>query len=173
MIVRACFVSITRYKSMKKTIFAAIFLSASMQVVADCALNPEVRQDNIAETICDSEWLDEVRPPSSYTNAIKRTLVKRLGLPPTREVLKQFELDHKCPLSSGGHPYSEENLALQEWKGPLGAYAKDGVERKVARRVCAGEMTLDEAQTIFLTDEWKNMVKGAVSSNLSNQEEVQ
>ncbi len=36
------------------------------------AINPQVTQANIAETICVSGWTRTVRPPREYTSALKR-----------------------------------------------------------------------------------------------------
>jgi hypothetical protein len=34
-------------------------------------LNPDVTQANIRSTICRHGWTDTIRPPTSYTNALK------------------------------------------------------------------------------------------------------
>jgi hypothetical protein len=35
-------------------------------------VNPTVTQSNIQDTICKSGWTATIRPPASYTNALKK-----------------------------------------------------------------------------------------------------
>jgi hypothetical protein len=48
-----------------------------------------------------------------------------------------------CPLGLGGHPTSPGNLWLQSWPE---AALKDRDELRLHREVCAGRMTLEQAQ---------------------------
>ena len=61
--------------------------------------NPLVNQGNIHQTICVSGWTKTVRPPTSYTNKIKRTLMITLHLPGKAS---DYELDHELSIEDGG-----------------------------------------------------------------------
>jgi hypothetical protein len=120
---------------------------------ANLPLNPEVTQATIGQTICVPGWTKTVRPPTSYTNRIKKRLIRKLELPP--ELLVDFELDHRIPLALGGAPSDPQNLLLQEWDE---ATEKDAVEACLARAVCAGTISLDEARRRIWTD-WRAAAK--------------
>jgi hypothetical protein len=117
-----------------------IFLALAVAMV----LNPDVTQATIYQTICVPGWTKTVRPPAGYTHAIKRQLVQ----PGDR--LSAYELDHWIPLGLGGAPYDRRNLILQ----PLPeARRKDRLEAKLHEAVCAGRMSLPDAQ--LRIDAWK------------------
>lgn len=113
-------------------------------------LNPEVTQASIGETICLTGWTKTVRPPASYTNTIKRQRVLDLGLP--LELIGDFQLDHRIPLSLGGAPSDPRNLELMDLDE---AEEKDEVERCLPRVVCRGRVTLAEAQRAIWSD-WRD-----------------
>ena len=56
---------------------------------------------------------------------------------------QDYELDHLIPLGLGGHPTSVNNLWLQPWTE---AAMKDRDELRLHREVCAGRVTLEQAQ---------------------------
>jgi hypothetical protein len=172
--------------------------------------NREVTQNNIQDTICVPGWTKTVRPPVSYTNAVKRLLwvdeasarecvVKTHAgydasddaaawtqavndcagqLHATKaelsdedaEHLAQYELDHKFPLTGGGHPYDIRNLWLQPWSCKKqetaapdfecvgneseAAEVKDKVEVKLNRAICVDGRPLRSAQREFAKG-WK------------------
>lgn len=104
------------------------------------ALNPDVTQATIADTICRVGWTDTVRPPASYTTPLKRLDMARYGLSGPH---MDFRYDHMVPLSLGGHPTDPANL----WPQPVAdSYRKDGDTRRLRVRVCAGELRLAAAQ---------------------------
>jgi hypothetical protein len=103
-------------------------------------LNPSVNQGNLAETVCRQGWTKTVRPPARYTNRLKQQQMKALGL---RGKRSSFEEDHWLPLELGGDPRDPRNLYPQPWPE---ARRKDVVETALHREVCAGRMTLREAQ---------------------------
>ena len=103
-------------------------------------LNPVVTQATIGATICKHGWTRTVRPPVSYTNALKaRQLAQyRLRGPPSA-----FQEDHLISLELGGNPTDPRNL----WPEPYPrAAAVDQIENDLNHRVCAGSLTLVEAQ---------------------------
>lgn len=114
------------------------------------AVNPAVTQANIHETICVPGWTRTVRPPSSYTNRLKRQQIKAWRLKDKNPA--HFEEDHLVALSSGGHPTDPRNLWPQSYAARCGARIKDMLELHLQRKVCAGEITLVEAQKALASD---------------------
>ena len=119
-------------------------------------VNPAVTGDNIYDTICIPGWSAMVRPPVSYTNKVKKQRLQEIGL--GMDSSPEYELDHRIPISVGGHPRDLRNLALQEWDGPNGAHAKDVVEARMHRMVCDGKIELRVAQRC-LARSWQNCPK--------------
>jgi len=114
------------------------------------AINEDITQDNIQQTICVSGWTATVRPSTVYTNGVKKKLLREQGLPVADAA--RYELDHFIPLSLGGHPRKVENLWLQPWEGRWGAKTKDRLERKLQALVCSGAMMLSQAREAIRTD---------------------
>jgi len=116
--------------------------------------DPRVTQDNILETICVSGYTKKVRPPTLYTNALKRRQIGEYGYADTNPA--DYEEDHLIPLELGGHPTDPRNL----WPEPLHdpahpAGAKDDIENSLHNKVCSGLMTLVAAQTAVATN-WES-----------------
>jgi hypothetical protein len=102
------------------------------------AVDPHVTQETIHGTICQRGYTAQVRPPRQFTHAVKRRLINgHPGAP------QDYELDHLIALGLGGHPTSSNNLWLQSWPD---AATKDRDELRLHREVCAGRMTLEQAQ---------------------------
>ena len=103
-------------------------------------LNPAVTQATIGATVCKRGWTRTVRPPVSYTNALKARQLRQYGLrgPPSA-----FQEDHLISLELGGNPTDPRNL----WPEPYPrAAAVDRIENELNARVCAGSLTLADAQ---------------------------
>jgi hypothetical protein len=103
-------------------------------------VNSAVTQATIRATICKRGWTRTVRPPVSYTNALKaRQLAQyRLRGPPSA-----FQEDHLISLELGGNAADPRNL----WPEPYPRAATvDQIENELNHRVCAGSLTLAEAQ---------------------------
>ena len=104
------------------------------------ALNPDVTQATIHATICVHGWTRTVRPPSSYTSALKEEQLRRFGLrgPPSA-----YQEDHLISLELGGDPTDPRNL----WPEPYPRAAQvDRIENELNASVCSGELSLAEAQ---------------------------
>jgi hypothetical protein len=110
------------------------------------AADPAVTQDNARTTICVSGYTTRVRPPVSYTDALKRDLVRRYGLSGS---LSGYELDHLVPLEVGGAPRSVRNLWPEARAQHPGAGEKDHLENLLHTRVCNGSIALADAQRLF------------------------
>jgi hypothetical protein len=103
-------------------------------------LNPAVTQATIASTICRHGWTRTIRPPVDYTNALKRRQLRLYGMrgPPSA-----YQEDHLISLELGGSAADPRNL----WPEPYPrASAVDQMENDLNRRVCAGSLTLADAQ---------------------------
>jgi hypothetical protein len=103
-------------------------------------LNPDVTQATIRSTVCRPGWTRTVRPPVSYTNALKARGLRQYGLrgPPSA-----FQEDHMISLELGGNPTDARNL----WPEPYPrASAVDKLENELNHRVCAGSLSLAQAQ---------------------------
>lgn len=104
------------------------------------ALNPDVTQATIGATVCSPGWTRTVRPPVSYTNDLKRRQLREYGLrgPPSA-----YQEDHLISLELGGNPTDPRNL----WPEPYPrAAAVDQIENDLNHRVCAGSLSLADAQ---------------------------
>ena len=104
------------------------------------ALNPDVSQASIGQTICRRGWTATVRPPASFTSALKRTQMEAYGeAGPT----SAYQEDHLISLELGGAPDDPRNL----WPEPYPrASAVDQIENQLNAKVCSGELTLADAQ---------------------------
>jgi hypothetical protein len=103
-------------------------------------LNPDVTQANIRSTICRHGWTDTVRPPTSYTNALKTKQMRQYREPGSRS---DYQEDHLISLELGGNPTDPRNL----WPEPYPrASDVDKIENELNDQVCSGELTLAEAQ---------------------------
>src|SRR5262245_21264224 len=71
------------------------------------ALNPDVTQANINETICMRGWTKTIRPPVDYTNALKLTQMRDYGLSGSP---RDYQEDHLISLELGGDPRDPRNL---------------------------------------------------------------
>jgi hypothetical protein len=103
-------------------------------------LNPDVTQANIRSTICRTGWTATIRPPTSYTNALKARQMRQY-----RETgsLSDYQEDHLVSLELGGSPTDPRNL----WPEPYPrASDVDRIENELNAEVCAGDLTLAQAQ---------------------------
>jgi hypothetical protein len=113
------------------------------------ALNPEVTQARIASTICRSGWTSTVRPPESVTEPEKLASIDAYG---DRGRTSSYEYDHDVPLELGGAVNDPRNLWPEpDYAARSGFYLnpKDHLERALNRLVCAGEMSLSQAQRLI------------------------
>ena len=103
-------------------------------------VNPDVTQANIASTICTHGWTRTIRPPTSYTNALKLKQMRDYGVGGSPQ---DYQEDHLISLELGGHPTDARNL----WPEPYPRAAEvDSIENELNAKVCSGAMSLDQAQ---------------------------
>jgi hypothetical protein len=135
---------VTRYAAL------LLCLAASTAFADRGALNPDVTQATIAQTICVPGYAKGAGPSTSYTNGVKQMLMQRAKMNPA--LAEYYELDHIIPLSLGGHARKLDNLALQLREGENGAERKDRIETKLQCLVCSGQLKLATAQREILED---------------------
>ena len=103
-------------------------------------LNPDVTQRTINSTICVHGWTKTIRPPTSYTNALKEKQMREYGVGGSKS---DYQEDHLISLELGGHSTDPRNL----WPEPYPrASAVDSIENDLNGKVCSGELTLESAQ---------------------------
>lgn len=101
----------------------------------------KVTQATIATTVCKKDWTATIRPPASYTNALKRAQLAAWHYADQNP--SHYEEDHLISLEVGGAPYSTKNL----WTEPRAQARKGDPREKVwHREVCNGTLTLRQAQ---------------------------
>ncbi|HEU5214348.1 MAG TPA: hypothetical protein VFU30_02275 [Gaiellaceae bacterium] len=125
--------------------FANAHRSRAHAVLADPVrtpgvLNPDVTQANIRSTICRSGWTATIRPPTDYTNDLKRKQMRQYG---ETGSLSNYQEDHLISLELGGDPNDPRNL----WPEPYPrATDVDRIENELNDEVCSGRLTLAQAQ---------------------------
>ncbi len=91
------------------------------------SLNPDVTQETIGSTICVHGWTATVRPPTSYTSALKLRQMPEYGeTGPT----SAYQEDHLISLELGGNPTDPGNL----WPEPYPRAAEVDKDRERAER---------------------------------------
>ncbi len=112
----------------------------SIALAASIALNPDVTQSTIQQTICVKGYSSTVRPSTSYTNPIKLRMMRQEGIPESDK--SDWALDHRIPISLGGHPRALSNLQLLT---ATENSRKSRIEVKLLCYVCVGQMPLSQA----------------------------
>jgi hypothetical protein len=92
------------------------------------------------ELICQDGYTKTVRPSVPYTNGLKKLQLEQRNL---TDSLTSYEEDHFVPLELCGCAKCTENLWPEPWEE---ARKKDRIETWLHKQVCAGKMTLQEAQ---------------------------
>src|SRR5450759_2329298 len=72
------------------------------------AINPNVTQLNIHQTVCVKGYTKTIRPPAHFTNKLKKRQIRQYGYADTNP--KHYEEDHLIALSIGGAPDDPRNL---------------------------------------------------------------
>lgn len=103
-------------------------------------VNPDVTQANIRSTVCRHGWTATIRPPTSYTTALKRKQMRQYH---ETGSLSDFQEDHLISLELGGSPTDPRNL----WPEPYPrASQMDQIENQLNAEICSGQLTLAQAQ---------------------------
>jgi hypothetical protein len=111
----------------------------------------EVRTKD-ANNICHGGGTKQFRPPSSFTNALKRQQLIAYGYADTNPA--DYEEDHLISLEIGGSGADPKNLWPEPHAGKDNSFDKDKVENWMHRQICSGAMTPEAAQRGISTD-WR------------------
>jgi hypothetical protein len=122
------------------------------------ALNPAVTQATIYNTICVAGWTDTVRPPESVTEQEKAASASAYG---DTGSMGDYEYDHFVPLELGGATNDDGNLWPEPGASPN---PKDAVEDTLREKVCAGQLSLAQAQREIVS-EWTALAARAPASS--------
>ncbi|MBC7707805.1 hypothetical protein H7Y63_01120 [Polaromonas sp.] len=117
------------------------------------SIDPTVTDENVSTTICKSGYTATIRPSSSYTNKLKRQQMIEYGF---TDSLSNHEEDHLISLQLGGAAADPTNLWPQPDASPN---PKDKIETNLRVAVCAGRISLSEAQQRIATD-WTTAANG-------------
>ena len=123
------------------------------------AINPDVTQASIQQTICVKGYTKTIRPPAYFTNRLKKYQIVEYGYEDTN--LRDYEEDHLIALSIGGAPSDPHNLWPQSRNSEWSASKKDRLEFVLYKMVCNEELSLDEAQRAMASNwigAWKRYV---------------
>jgi len=104
------------------------------------ALNPDVTQATIKRTICSRGWTKTVRPPSSFTSALKLVQMREYGFAGGPS---DYQEDHFISLELGGAPNDPKNLWPE--RRPRADHV-DMIENELNAQVCSGGISLVEGQ---------------------------
>lgn len=112
--------------------------------------NPEITQANVRETVCIKGFTKTIRPPAYYTNHLKKLQIRQYGYADRNP--RDYEEDHLIALSLGGSPTDERNLWPEPRNSEWGADKKDELEFVLYKKVCAGQVSLAQAQHDMATN---------------------
>jgi hypothetical protein len=102
-----------------------------------------VRAGVSLEEICRYGYSRSVRPPESYTEALKLSQMRAYGFAGSP---REYEEDHLVALSIGGAPNDSANLWPEPRNGPNNAEEKDQLEGWAARMACSRRIPLGALQ---------------------------
>lgn len=114
-------------------------------------LDTRVTQESVTDTICRPGYADTVAPPFDQTMALKDRMLAARGIDSDEGV--GYALDRHVPIVLGGSPDATANFDLIPWGGHAGERRKSLLTVRLKRCVCAGRMTLAEAQAA-ITGNW-------------------
>jgi hypothetical protein len=101
----------------------------------------KVKQATISKTVCIQGWTKTIRPPASYTSALKKKQLADWGYADKNP--SHYEEDHLISLEIGGAPYSPKNLWPEPWSQ---AHESDPLENAWRKALCSGKLTLKQAR---------------------------
>jgi hypothetical protein len=119
----------------------------------DSACTPGEVRTTDANNICHGGSTKQFRPPSSFTDALKRQQLIAYGYDDTDPA--DYEEDHLISPEIGGSGSDPKNLWPEPHAGNDNSFDKDKVENWLHRQVCSGAMTPSEAQNGIRTDWWQ------------------
>ncbi|QDQ81328.1 hypothetical protein [Paraburkholderia megapolitana] len=120
-------------------------------------LDDKVTQQSVEETICRPGYADTVSPPLDEPMAHKDRLLAARGI--DADDGTRYALDRRVPVVLGGSPDAPANLGLLPWAGHHGERRKELLTAKLKRCVCAGKISLSDAQSA-IAGNWSAWYQG-------------
>jgi hypothetical protein len=114
------------------------------------AIDPSVTQANIQTTICKPGYATAKRKGYD-ARKVKKEGMKAYGY---TDSPSNYQNDHVISIELGGSVYSPENQWPERLTGKWNAHDKDRVENALRRAVCAGKLSLLQAQEM-ITHNWE------------------
>lgn len=111
-------------------------------------LDMRVTQESVADTICRPGYVDAVSPSLDEIMAHKNQLLAARGI--DADDGSNYALDRRVPVLLGGSPDAPENFDLLPWAGHAGERRKELLATRLKRCVCAGRMSLADAQAAIV-----------------------
>jgi hypothetical protein len=127
--------------------------AASDGVRPDPILTPGAVRTTSRDDICSTKT-GTIR---NVSGSLKLQVYRRYGMSgpkaafPGTDLLPPYEIDHLVSLELGGSN-DITNLWPEAFDQPLGAHAKDQLENKLHRLICAGRIPVEVAQHAIATD---------------------
>ena len=128
-------------------------------VLTPGAINSNITQENIQQTVCVKGYTKTIRPPAHFTNKLKKRQMREYGYADRNP--KHYEEDHLIALSIGGASDDSRNLWPEPRNSEWNAKKKDRLEFVLYKMVCNQEISLAEAQHEMATnwiEAWKRYV---------------
>jgi len=149
------------------------------RVATPGATNPAVTQATIDQTICRSGYTATIRPPESYTEALKIAQLDGGYAIRGNANPAAYEEDHLIPLELGGAPRNPHNLWPEPWEHSsahpagfaapgTGAQTKDQIENLFHREVCDRQLLLARAQALIAVN-WRSAFNTYMAGGSSSQ----
>lgn len=113
-------------------------------------LDSRVTQQSVGATICRPGYADAVAPSLDESMALKDRLLAQRGIDADEGA--DYALDRRVPIVLGGSPDAVANYDLLLWGGHDGERRKALLTVHLKRCVCAGQMSLADAQAEILGD---------------------
>lgn len=109
-----------------------------------------IRNQLTLDQICNIKWGKDHR---NVTTNMKLQVFQSYGFPKGNQDSRcPCEIDHLISRELGGEDHVK-NLWVQSYSGDWNARMKDRLENRLHTEVCAGHITLDQAQTM-ITNDW-------------------
>lgn len=128
-------------------LFLSLLATTAFAQLPNPKLTPGAALKVTTRQVCESGYTERARHVTSKTKAY---VFRLYGLPYDT---KHYEVDHLIPLELAG-ANTVNNLWPEPYAGSMGAKAKDQLENKLHRMVCAGQLSLEQAQREMATD-WR------------------
>jgi hypothetical protein len=136
-------------------ILFVIMMLLSSTAVADWLPDPAITPGAVRVVTVKELCTTSTKAVRHTTSATKAAVYRKYGEVPRRAPEctgpsnSCFEVDHLVPLEVGGADVIE-NLWPQKYDGEWGAHRKDLLENLMHRKVCKGELSIQDAQKALM-----------------------